>query len=52
MKEIGIPIERVRHHLKNILTIFPEHPKIEKATLGDVGGLWGALAYVKQQEGV
>ncbi len=49
MKEIGIPIDRVRAHLRGILQIFPELPLIEKATLGDIGGLHGALAFIKQK---
>ena len=49
MKKIGIPVERVRYHLKNILAIFPELPKIEKATLKDVGGLYGAMALLNQK---
>lgn len=51
MKEIGIPIERVRHHLKNLLRIFPELPRIEKAKLKDVGGLYGAMALLNQKLG-
>lgn len=47
-KEPGISIERVRHHLKNILLIFPEIPRLVKAELGDTGGLHGALAFLKQ----
>jgi len=48
MKKIGIPIDRVRAHLKGILQIYPEHPLIEHSALGDIGGLHGALHYVKQ----
>lgn len=51
MKEIGIPIDRVRAHLNGILHIFPELPHIEHSALGDIGGLHGALHYVKQQLG-
>jgi predicted NBD/HSP70 family sugar kinase len=50
MKKIGIPIERVREHLKGILHIFPVHPRIEHATLGDIGGLYGALALIKSMK--
>lgn len=39
----GIPLDRVEFYLKKYLTIFPELPKIKKATLGDLGGLHGAL---------
>lgn len=42
----AIPFERVKEHLKNVLTIFPELPAIKKAELGDVGGLHGALAFL------
>lgn len=49
MKEIGIPIDRVRAHLRGILHIYPELPLIEHSTLGDLGGLHGALAYIKQK---
>lgn len=49
MKEIGIPIERVKAHLQGILRIYPELPHILHSELGDIGGLYGALAYIKQQ---
>lgn len=48
MNTVGIPIDRVRVHLNEILHIYPELPLIEHSTLGDVGGLYGALRYVKQ----
>lgn len=48
MKKIGIPIDRVKFHLKKILKIYPQLPEIKKAELGDVGGLHGALSYLKQ----
>lgn len=47
MKEVGIPIPAVRKHLAQILKIFPEGPLIEKAQLGDFGGLYGSLAYAR-----
>ncbi len=43
----AIPLESVERHLKETLKIFPELPTIKKAELGDFGGLWGALAYLK-----
>lgn len=49
MNTIGIPIDRVRAHLKDILHIYPELPPIEHSALGEVGGLHGALHFVKQQ---
>ena len=45
----GILIERVSHHLKKTLTIFPERPRLAKAELGDIGGLYGALEILKQK---
>lgn len=45
----AIPIDLVRRRVKEILTIFPEVPPIKKAALGDLGGLHGALAYIRQQ---
>ena len=49
MKEQGIPIERVKMHLTDIFAVFPQIPKIEKALLGDIGGLWGSLAFLAQK---
>src|SRR3989344_4103913 len=48
MKKIGIPVPRVKYHLSKILEIYPRLPIIKKATLGDFGGLYGALARIKQ----
>jgi predicted NBD/HSP70 family sugar kinase len=45
----AIPVDRVEHHLGEILTIFPEQPRIKRATLADLGGLYGAMVYVSQQ---
>lgn len=47
MNEVGIPIPSVRKHLAEILKIFPQIPQIEKAELGDFGGLYGSLAYAR-----
>ncbi len=44
----AIPIERIKAHIDRILTIFPEKPILKKAELRDVGGLYGALVYAKQ----
>ena len=30
-------------------TAYPEFPEIREATLGDVGGLWGALSFLNQR---
>ena len=47
MKEVGIPIPAVRKHLAEVLKIFPNIPLVEKAELGDFGGLYGALAHAR-----
>ena len=47
MKEIGIPLQATEKYLQHILKIFDEIPPIKKAELGDIGGLWGALRYLK-----
>ena len=46
----SIDIKKVEEHLKNILKIFPELPELKPAELGDLGGLWGAMALLKSQE--
>jgi len=43
----AIPMDSIERHLHETLKIFPELPLIKKAELGDFGGLWGALAYLK-----
>ena len=50
MKKIGIKIPHVEFHLKKIMRAFPNDlPKIKKATLGDFGGLYGAIARIRQE---
>lgn len=49
MKEIGIPIERIRHYVAGMLHVYPQVPKILKAELGDIGGLHGALELARQK---
>ena len=46
--EIGISVERVRAHLSEIMKAFPKIPEIVHSSLGDVGGLWGGMARLKQ----
>ena len=46
MNSPGISLEKVKSSLKDTLKIFPEYSKIEKASLGDYCGLWGAIAYL------
>lgn len=52
MKKIGIKAERVQKHLKGILHIFPEHPRILHSELGDLGGLHGSLAYLRTVDNI
>lgn len=47
----SIPLEQVETHLKEILTVYPELPKLVRATLGDSAGLWGGLALSRQISG-
>jgi predicted NBD/HSP70 family sugar kinase len=49
MKEIGISVDEVRSHLGGILRIYPELPHIVHSELGDIGGLYGALAFIKSR---
>ncbi len=48
LNEIGIPLAAVRDQLTTTLTVFVTHPPLEHATLGDLGGLHGALALANQ----
>jgi len=43
----SIPLDKVKTHLEDVLTIFPQTPEIVPAKLGDSAGLYGALAYLK-----
>ncbi len=45
-----LSIERIKMNLKTMLTIYPEIPTITKASLGDLGGLWGALHYLNTKK--
>lgn len=45
--EPAIPLEETQKHLREILKIFSELPPVKKGELGDFGGLYGALAYLK-----
>lgn len=45
----AILLEDVEKYIRENLTVFPEPPRIVKASLGDVGGLHGALIYLRQQ---
>ena len=48
LKRPGISLGRVRFHLKKTLP-FPRMPMIKQAALGELGGLYGALALLKQK---
>lgn len=50
MNKIGIPVDRVEAHLRGLLHIFPELPVIVHSELADIGGLHGALAFVRAHE--
>lgn len=43
----SIPLEKVQAYLAEFLTIYPQAPEIVKATLGQDGGLYGALELLK-----
>lgn len=51
MKNPGINLGEAKKFFARTLTIFPKPPKLVKASLGDVGGLYGALAFIKQKHG-
>jgi len=48
--EIGIPVTRVQFHVESILHKFPATPEIVHSALGDIGGLWGGMARLRQQQ--
>lgn len=43
----AIPLDKTTEHLKSILKIYPQIPPLKKSELGDFGGLYGSLAYLK-----
>jgi glucokinase len=44
----SISLEKAEEKLKEIFSTFSKTPPVKKAELGDFGGLWGALALLKQ----
>jgi predicted NBD/HSP70 family sugar kinase len=46
--EIGISVDRVKFHVGQIMRKFPAIPEIVHSELGNVGGLWGGIARLKQ----
>ena len=49
MNKIGVPLERVEAHLRQIVKIYPVLPPLKRSELGDLGGLYGAKSYLEQQ---
>lgn len=47
--DVGIVVDRVQAHLKEITLVTAEMPEIAHAALADMGGLWGALALLQQK---
>jgi predicted NBD/HSP70 family sugar kinase len=47
MKKPGIDLAQVKKYFNSYLTIFPHKPRVVKAALGDIGGLYGGLALLK-----
>lgn len=45
----AIPIDRIRAHLTDVLS-YPRMPELKLAALGDFGGIYGAMEYVKQRQ--
>jgi glucokinase len=43
----SISVEKTEEYLKDILKIFPQIPPVKVGELGDFGGLYGALAFIK-----
>lgn len=50
MREVGIHVDDVNKHLKEIFHITTDMPLVRKAELGDLGGLYGALAYIQKMK--
>lgn len=44
----AIPLDRAEYWLDKILRIFPQRPEVVKATLADLGGIYGAMTFVEQ----
>jgi glucokinase len=41
-----ISLDKIQMYLKEVLRSFPEHPRLIKAQLGDLGGLYGSMAFL------
>ena len=44
-----LSIEKIVKEIENVMVIFKELPTIKKAELGDIGGVHGAMAYLRQR---
>lgn len=49
MNIVGISVPKTEEYVKEILTSYQEIPPLKKSELGDLGGLSGALAYLKNR---
>jgi predicted NBD/HSP70 family sugar kinase len=47
--EIGISVPKVAENVGKIMQKHPEIPEIVHSSLGDLGGLWGALVLLRQR---
>lgn len=47
-KKVGISVSQVRQFLRHYLKVLAHAPTVVRGTLGDVGGLYGALELLKQ----
>lgn len=45
--EVGIPVAKVAENVKKIMKKHPDVPEIVHSSLGDLGGLWGGLAFLR-----
>ena len=49
VKKVGISVDAVAKHLEKMIKVKGELPLIKKAMLGDSGGLFGSLAYLRSK---
>lgn len=47
VKEPAIPMDKIRAALSELKPVFSSMPLIEKAALGDLAGIWGAMEYLR-----
>jgi hypothetical protein len=47
--EVGISVQKVAENVEKVMRKFPEVPEIVHSSLGDLGGLWGALVLLRQR---